>query len=304
MSGIQATTEEQVRVDSDEISPTQRHRLVMPSSRHSVLAKAARYRSEPERVKVLSDEPLLAVVHGLHAEHTVADHGSGLSCSCERFRRGEAVCAHMLAVEERRSMSATNTDLMEVGQAPSCVLHSGTAISNASGLFDRVLVPIWDVAAATHSIAWIRALARAAGGELVLLGMVPRARGLLALADGAEALERLAASEAAGGTSIRATVLSYPVWPDLELSASATLVVLPLPALDNTLEPTWYELVEHLVTSIRVPLLVVPHASPSATDEPPPRVTRGPRRFTRKRKGAGRHSRTSGSLDRNFAIGP
>jgi hypothetical protein len=124
MRGIQATTQEQVGVESDEISPTQRHRLVMPSSRHSVLAKAARYRSEPERVKVLSDEPLLAVVHGLHAEHTVADHGSGLICSCERFRRGEAVCAHVLAVEERRSMSAANTDLMEDGQALSRVLSA------------------------------------------------------------------------------------------------------------------------------------------------------------------------------------
>jgi hypothetical protein len=68
------------------------------------------------------------------------------------------------------------------------------------GLFDRVIVPVWDVSAATRGIAWIRALARAAGGELVLLGMVPRARGLRGLADLAEALERVAASEAAGGT--------------------------------------------------------------------------------------------------------
>jgi hypothetical protein len=89
-------------MDSDGIAPTQQHRVVMPSSRQSVLAKAARYRSEPERVKILCDEPLLAVVDGLHAEHTVTGNGNQLVCSCERFRRGEAVCAHVLAVEERR----------------------------------------------------------------------------------------------------------------------------------------------------------------------------------------------------------
>jgi hypothetical protein len=128
MPGVQATTQDQVGVESDETSPTQQHRVVMSSSRHSVLAKAARYRSEPERVKILSDEPLLAIVHGLHAEHTVTDDRGHLICSCERSRRGEAVCAHVLAVEERRSTSA-NTDLVEVGQALP-PLHSGTATSN------------------------------------------------------------------------------------------------------------------------------------------------------------------------------
>jgi nucleotide-binding universal stress UspA family protein len=170
----------------------------------------------------------------------------------------------VLAVEARRSRSTASTDLVEVGQAVSRVLHSGIPTSNAPGLFGRVLVPVWDVSA-THSIACISALTRAAGGELVLLGVVPRACGLLALANMAEALERLAASDAADGTSVRATVLPYPAWPDLEMAASATLVVLPLPALDDTLEPTWYELIEHLVASSRVPLLVIPHASHAAT---------------------------------------
>jgi hypothetical protein len=103
MPAIPPTTQEQLAVDSDESTPTPHFRVVMPSARHSVLAKAARYRSEPERVKILSDEPLFAIVHGLHAEHTVQEHGHRLVCSCERFRRDEGVCAHVLAVEERRS---------------------------------------------------------------------------------------------------------------------------------------------------------------------------------------------------------
>jgi len=77
-------------------------RVIMPSSRHSVLAKAARYRAEPERVNILVDQPLVAVVQGLHADHTVRQIGDSLNCSCERFGRGEAQCAHVLAVEHHR----------------------------------------------------------------------------------------------------------------------------------------------------------------------------------------------------------
>lgn len=105
MPGTQPTTHEQVGMDTDEYTPSRRHRIVMPSSRHSVLAKAARYRNEPERVTILSDQPLLAVVDGVHAKHTVTDRGDSLVCSCERFQRGEVACAHVLAVGERRSMS-------------------------------------------------------------------------------------------------------------------------------------------------------------------------------------------------------
>src|SRR5690349_5860704 len=52
-------------------APLRQERVIMPSSRHSVLAKAARYRTEPHRVQILVSEPLVALVHGLHAEHTV-----------------------------------------------------------------------------------------------------------------------------------------------------------------------------------------------------------------------------------------
>jgi hypothetical protein len=75
--------------------------VTMPSAHHSVVAKARRYRTEPERVDVVAAEPLVAIVHGLHADHTVRHTERGLVCSCERFRRGQSVCAHVLAVEQR-----------------------------------------------------------------------------------------------------------------------------------------------------------------------------------------------------------
>ena len=73
-------------------------RVRMPSAHHSVIAKARRYRAEPERVEILVDKPLLAIVHGLHADHTVRQTESGLICSCERFGRSQGVCAHVLVV--------------------------------------------------------------------------------------------------------------------------------------------------------------------------------------------------------------
>jgi hypothetical protein len=39
----------------------------MPSAHHSVVAKARRYRAEPERVDIIAGEPLVAIVHGVHA---------------------------------------------------------------------------------------------------------------------------------------------------------------------------------------------------------------------------------------------
>jgi hypothetical protein len=88
-------------------APGRQQRVIMPSARHSVLAKAARYRTEPDRVDILASDPLVAVVHGLHADHTVRQTGQGLVCTCERFRRGEGTCAHVLAVEHQRSIVAS-----------------------------------------------------------------------------------------------------------------------------------------------------------------------------------------------------
>jgi hypothetical protein len=87
----------------------QQQRVIMPSSRHSVLAKAARYRSEPDRVRILVHEPLVAVVHGLHADHSVRQMGERLVCSCERFGRGQVQCAHVLVVEHYLSSAPANS---------------------------------------------------------------------------------------------------------------------------------------------------------------------------------------------------
>jgi hypothetical protein len=104
MAGIgERTIEDHVDADTTSTPPVRHQRVIMPSSRHSVLAKAARYRTEPDRVDILVREPLVAVVHGLHAEHTVRQTGQGLVCTCERFGRGESTCAHVLAVDSSRA---------------------------------------------------------------------------------------------------------------------------------------------------------------------------------------------------------
>ena len=72
----------------------------MPSERASVLAKARRYREDPDRLALIATEPLTVVVDGFHATHAVVSTSSGLICSCERFRRGDE-CAHLLAVQSR-----------------------------------------------------------------------------------------------------------------------------------------------------------------------------------------------------------
>jgi hypothetical protein len=73
----------------------------MPSQQHSVIAKARRYREEPERLLLVASDPLTVVIDGFHGTHTVVRIRSGLICSCERFRRGGRSCAHTLAVEQR-----------------------------------------------------------------------------------------------------------------------------------------------------------------------------------------------------------
>jgi hypothetical protein len=75
--------------------------VVMTSERHSVLAKARRYRDEPDRLLILTHSPLTVAVNGFHANHTVVCTSAGFVCSCERFRRGAGACGHVLAVEQR-----------------------------------------------------------------------------------------------------------------------------------------------------------------------------------------------------------
>ena len=132
MRGIEeAAAQEHAETHTVGAAPDRHRRVTMPSTRHSVLAKAGRYRTEPERVEIVVDEPLLAIVHGLHADHTVRHSDQGLVCSCERFRRGEGVCAHVLAVEQHGSTSAEHAVLADLGEAPaaadsprSCDVHA------------------------------------------------------------------------------------------------------------------------------------------------------------------------------------
>jgi hypothetical protein len=75
--------------------------IVMPSQQHSAVAKARRYREQPERLLLVATDPLTVVITGFHADHTVVRTSSGLICSCERFGRGGGACAHVLVVEHR-----------------------------------------------------------------------------------------------------------------------------------------------------------------------------------------------------------
>jgi hypothetical protein len=81
-------------------------RLVMPSQRHSILAKARRYREEPDRLQLVARNPLTVVIKGFHADHTVVRTGRGCICSCDRSRQDGGQCAHVLAVEQRFGATA------------------------------------------------------------------------------------------------------------------------------------------------------------------------------------------------------
>jgi len=127
MAGIEETSlEDQVDAATIAAAPARHQRVIMPSSRHSVVAKAARYRAEPDRVEILVSESLVAVVHGLHADHTVRQSGQGLVCSCERFARGDGPCAHVLAVEQHRSTAAANSMPLSSANARSHDVHTST----------------------------------------------------------------------------------------------------------------------------------------------------------------------------------
>jgi hypothetical protein len=74
---------------------------MLQSHLHSLIAKAHRYQTEPERFERLgADEPLRVKVHGANGDHEVVLEGGRLSCDCDGFaHRGERICAHVLGVE-------------------------------------------------------------------------------------------------------------------------------------------------------------------------------------------------------------
>lgn len=73
---------------------------MMHSHLHSLIAKAHRYQSEPERFQLLADEPFKVSVKGANADHEVALRDGRLECDCDGFAaRGERICPHVLGVE-------------------------------------------------------------------------------------------------------------------------------------------------------------------------------------------------------------
>lgn len=73
---------------------------MMHSHLHSLIAKAHRYQTEPERFQMISDSPLMVDVRGANGEHLVELREGQLRCNCDGFsQRSEGICAHVLGVE-------------------------------------------------------------------------------------------------------------------------------------------------------------------------------------------------------------
>lgn len=73
---------------------------MLQSHLHSLIAKAHRYQTEPERFERQSGQPLRVTVHGANGDHEVLLQNGQLACNCDGFsHRGEGICAHVLGVE-------------------------------------------------------------------------------------------------------------------------------------------------------------------------------------------------------------
>lgn len=73
---------------------------MLQSHLHSLIAKAHRYESEPERFELVGNEPLAIAVHGTNGEHRVVLKDGRLTCDCDAFSfRGEGICPHVLGAE-------------------------------------------------------------------------------------------------------------------------------------------------------------------------------------------------------------
>jgi hypothetical protein len=73
---------------------------MLQSHLYSLIAKAHRYQTEPERFQQLAADPLAVSVHGANGDHQVMLKDGHLVCDCDGFSyRGEQICAHVLGVE-------------------------------------------------------------------------------------------------------------------------------------------------------------------------------------------------------------
>jgi hypothetical protein len=70
---------------------------MLQSHLHSLIAKAHRYQTEPDRFERTGQDPLQVKVHGANGDHQVVLNNGRLECDCDGFaHRGEGICAHVL----------------------------------------------------------------------------------------------------------------------------------------------------------------------------------------------------------------
>jgi nucleotide-binding universal stress UspA family protein len=237
--------------------------VVMPSQRHSVLAKARRYREESDRLLLVTDNPLTVVINGFHANHTVVRTVRGFICSCERFRRGAGPCAHVLAVEQRFGTSNGSMTPAEVAEFVARALAPPKGDETSTrGLLEHVIVPVWDIVANGAALMVTRGLVRTVDGRLTLLNVDAADLTRESLVDTAETLDRLVTSSSWEGSSLSVAVRPEHALQGASLAMNATLVAVPLERAEQHALGFGRELVEQLHCLVRVPLLAVPSGSP------------------------------------------
>jgi nucleotide-binding universal stress UspA family protein len=242
--------------------------LLMPSQRHSVVAKAKRYREEPDRLLLVTDNPLTVVINGFHGNYTVVQTKAGLICSCERFRRAGSTCGHVLAVEQRFVDSPSSMTAAEVAEFITCASEA-PAHGEASkpGLLEHVVVPVWDVTENSAALLVARSLARTAGGRLTMLSVEPGDRNGGPLVDTTQTLDRLVTSSSWDGLAIAVIERPNLPQPGADIGLPATLVVVPIePASQGSLQ-LGRELTTRLHDTLRVPLLAVPSGAQTASGQ-------------------------------------
>jgi hypothetical protein len=138
--------------------------LAMPSQRHSAVAKAIRYREDPERLVGVCEHPLTVVINGFHGTHTVVRIKSGLICSCERFRRGGGACGHVLAVDERFVASASAAAPAALARIITSMVERVSADDRPKpGMLENLVLPVWDLAENTSALMLARTLVQPVG---------------------------------------------------------------------------------------------------------------------------------------------
>jgi nucleotide-binding universal stress UspA family protein len=254
--------EETPRQSGDALS------VAMPSQRHSVVAKARRYRDEPERLLLVTENPLTVVIDGFHGNHTVVRTNAGLICSCERFRHGGGPCGHVLAVEQRFVASPSSMSAAEVAEFITCAVEPpGSDETWKPGLLEHVAVPVWDVTENSAALMVARSLVRTVGGRLTMLNVEHGAQIGAPLVDTAQTLDRLVTSSSWDGLSVSVVEQSNHLQPGASFALPATLVVVPIEEVRQGAGHFGHELTTRLHNTLSVPLLAVPAGAHPASGQ-------------------------------------